>query len=294
MGNKSKIDITEDILDSFVSILTKYTGIIPRASHRDGIKNFIETSIAQKKCTIEEYKQLLSENEDIISEFINQSTVNETYFFREEKQFLLLKEKLFPMWKLKNPGKEMRIWSAACSYGEEAYSLAVMALTCGITPSVTATDINSDVLEHCSNGIFLGTSLRPIDGSLFHDLILSYKREDGRLAFPEKIKSHIRTSQLNLVELDSVLNTSLLPRNQNLIFIRNVFIYFSLDLRKMILKNIAEKFLAEDGYLFVSMSEIAQLDSTVVPDCLEKVSDGSIFYFHKKTSGGKINGSNLK
>ena len=126
-------------------------------------------------------------------------------------------------------------------------------------------------------------------------MIYKAKKEDGVFILVNKYSYVDKDySPENLVELDSVLNTSLLPRNQNLIFIRNVFIYFSLDLRKMILKNIAEKFLAEDGYLFVSMSEIAQLDSTVVPDCLEKVSDGSIFYFHKKTSGGKINGSNLK
>ena len=118
MGNKTSVILTEDILDSFICVLTEHTGIQPRASHRDGIKRFIENKISQNKYSIEQYKQLLLEDENILSEFVNQSTVNETYFFREEKQFLLLKEKLFPLWKTNNPGKEMKIWSAACSYGE--------------------------------------------------------------------------------------------------------------------------------------------------------------------------------
>ena len=61
------------------------------------------------------------------------------------------------------------------------------------------------------------------------------------------------------------------------------YIYFSIELRKRILQIITEKCLAEDGYLFVSMNEIAQLDSSVVPESLEKISDGSVFYFHKKS-----------
>ena len=290
MGNKTIITLTDDILNSFISILTEYTGIVPRASHRDGIKSFIEKKISQNKYSIEQYKTLLLEDKFIITEFVNQSTINETYFFREEKQFLLLKEKLFPQWHIKNAGKEMNIWSAACSYGEEAYSLAVIALRCGITPRVTATDINSKVLEHCSNGVFLETSLRSIDGAAFHPMIRSYQREDGRFAFPENIKQHIKTRRLNLVTLDSLINSPVLPKEQDLIFIRNVFIYFSMELRALILRLIAENCLAEDGYLFVSMNEIAQLDPSIVPKCLERVSDGSIFYFHEKTSGDIING----
>ena len=80
-----------------------------------------------------------------------------------------------------------------------------------------------------------------------------------------------------------------LPKNQNIIFIRNVFIYFSIELRKKILKTIADNCLAENGYLFVSMNEIAQLDSSIVPKSLEKLSDGNVFYFHKmsKATGGQ-------
>ena len=290
-----KIKLTDDILDSFISILTTLTGILPRASHRDGIRFFIEKKVSENNYTVEEYRRLLFTDKDLIAEFVNECTVNETYFFREEKQFALLKEKLFPQWRLKNPGQEIRMWSAACSYGEEAYSLAVMALTCGLNPTVTASDINSEVLEHCKSGVFLSTSLRSVDGVSYQNLVLPYRREDRKVAFPDNIKKHITTMQMNLSELDSPKYALLLPKNQNIIFIRNVFIYFSLELRKHILQTIADKCLADDGYLFVSMNEIAQLDSSIVPKSLKKISDGSVFYFHKieADTGGNTNGTSL-
>ena len=289
---KTDIAITEDVLDSFITILTTLTGIIPRASHRDGIKFFIEKKLSENHFSIEEYRRMLFTDKELISEFVNECTVNETYFFREDKQFTLLKEKIFPQFRLTFPGKEIKIWSAACSYGEEAYSLAVMAITCGLSPTVTATDINTEVLEHCKSGVFLGTSLRSVDGVKYQNLVLPYRREDGRVAFPDSIKNHVTTLQLNLTELDLIQNALIIPKNQNIIFIRNVFIYFSIPLRTQILKTIAENCLVEDGYLFVSMNEIAQLDSTIIPACLEKVADGNVFYFHKKRAakGGNANG----
>jgi len=276
------VTLTEDILDSFISILTTITGIIPRASHRDGIKYFIEKKISENNYSIEEYRKLLFTDKNLISEFVNECTVNETYFFREEKQFALLKSKIFSQWRFNSPGKEIKMWSAACSYGEEAYSLVVLALTCGLNPLVTASDINSEVLEHCKSGVFLSTSLRTVDGASYQNLVKPYQREDRKIAFPENIKKHITTMQMNLTELDSPSNLQNLPKNQNLIFIRNVFIYFSIELRKQILKIITDNCLAEDGYLFVSMNEIGQLDSSIVPKSLEKLSDGNVFYFHKK------------
>ena len=276
-----KIVLKEDILDSFISILTTLTGIIPRASHRDGIKYFIENKIAENNYSIDEYRKLLFTDKNLISEFVNECTVNETYFFREEKQFALLKNKIFPQWRYKCPEKEIKIWSAACSYGEEAYSLAVMALACGLNPEVTASDINSEVIEHCRDGVFLSTSLRSVDGVSYQKLVLPYQREDRKIAFPKDVQNHIITMQINLAELDSPKNLLMLPKNQNIIFIRNVFIYFSLELRKQILKIITDNCLADDGYLFVSMNEIAQLDYAIVPKSLEKLSDGNVFYFHK-------------
>ena len=112
---------------------------------------------------------------------------------------------------------------------------------------------------------------------------MPYQRPDRYIDFPNEIKNMIKTIKLNLSKIDSPFTDVLLPKGQNIVFIRNVFIYFNQELRARILRTIADKCLADDGIIFVSMSEIAQLDETVLPPSLEKVADGNIFYFHKKS-----------
>ena len=282
MIQENKIVLTQEETDYFISLLTMGTGIIPRSSHRAGIQTYIEKKIAEKNISVSEFKLNLQSDKNLFTEFINESTVNETYFFREEKQFALLKERYFPMWKAMFPSVPIKIWSAACSYGEEAYSLAVLAKVCGIKAFVTASDINSEVLDHCNKGVFWESSIRSVDGFSFKNLLLPYKTNEGKIVFPDEIKSCIQTRKINLSKIDSPLGDANLPKNQNIIFIRNVFIYFSQELRIRILNSIIDKCLAEGGILFVSMSEIAQFDSNMLPPSLEKVMDGNIFYFKKK------------
>lgn len=282
MIQEKKIVLTQEETDYFISLLTMGTGIIPRSSHRAGIQTYIEKKIAEKNISVSEFKLKLQSDKNLFTEFINESTVNETYFFREEKQFALLKERYFPMWKAMFPSVPIKIWSAACSYGEEAYSLAVLAKVCGIKAFVTASDINSEVLDHCNKGVFWESSIRSVDGFSFKNLLLPYRTNEGKIVFPDEIKSCIQTRKINLAKIDSPLGDANLPKNQNIIFIRNVFIYFSQELRIRILNSIVDKCLAEGGILFVSMSEIAQFDSNMLPPSLEKVMDGNIFYFKKK------------
>lgn len=289
MIQAKKVDLTLEELDSFIKILTERTGIVPRSSHRVGIKSFIEKKINEGEMSTQDYKKALLFDECLFSELVNESTVNETYFFREERQFSLLQNRIFPMWRMLNGKKEIKIWSAACSSGEEAYSLALLAKSCGINALITASDINSDVLSTCSEGIFPASSLRQMDGTSFMNLLKPYIRDDGKIEFHSDIRQCIKTVQINLSLLNSPLCASSLPRMQNIIFIRNVFIYFNLELRSQILHTIAEKCLADEGVMFVSMGEIGQLDSTIIPPSLEKVVDGNVFYFHKRT-GGDVNG----
>ncbi len=283
------VHLTQEELDSLIALLTQYTGIIPRSSHLEGIKNYIEKKLNEKCISVPEYKTKLIADKGLFSELINESTVNETYFFREEKQFLLLRDRIFPMWKATAGSMPVKIWSAACSYGEEAYSLALLAKNCGVNAMITASDINSQVLEHCKAGVFKDSSIRSVDGSSFKNLLLPYKT-DGKIQFDPEIKSCITTKEINLSKIDEIQTGALLPKNQNIVFLRNVFIYFSQNLRLKILNIIAEKCLADGGLLFVSMNETAQINFSEISPLLEKVMDGSIFYFKKKSREVKANG----
>lgn len=268
--------MTESDFEELIDFVTMKTGIIPRESHRSGIRKLVEKKLEEN--SFRDFFRLIKTDRREFEEFINASTVNETYFFREEKQFQLLQNRLFPDWKLRNGNKKIKIWSAACSEGLEAYSLSLLASFCQVKADITASDINTKVLKTCAKGIFKSSSIRVGDGEIYQRLLLPFKKEDGRFEFPESVKSTVSTMKLNLAEIDV---SPFVPRNQDIIFVRNVFIYFSRELRAKILKTMAEKCLGEDGKIFVSMNEIAQIDSSIMPDCLEKVSDGNVFYFRK-------------
>ena len=283
------VHLTQEELDSLIALLTQRTGIIPRSSHLEGIKNYIEKKLTEKGLSVPEYKTKLFVDGGLFSELINESTVNETYFFREEKQFILLRDRILPMWKATCGSMPVKIWSAACSYGEEAYSLALLAKSCGINAMITASDINSQVLEHCRAGVFKDSSIRSVDGSSFKNLLMPYQKE-GKIQFGSEIRNCITTREINLSKIDEMQTEALLPKNQNIVFLRNVFIYFSQNLRLKILNNIAEKCLADGGVLFVSMNETAQINFNEISPLLEKVMDGSIFYFKKKSPEVKANG----
>ncbi|MBO4727763.1 MAG: hypothetical protein J5631_05020 [Spirochaetaceae bacterium] len=283
------VHLTQEELDSLIALLTQRTGIIPRSSHLEGIKNYIEKKLTEKCLSVPEYKTKLFVDGGLFSELINESTVNETYFFREEKQFILLRDRILPMWKATCGSMPLKIWSAACSYGEEAYSLALLAKSCGVNAMITASDINSQVLEHCRTGVFKDSSIRSVDGSSFKNLLMPYQKE-GKIQFGSEIRNCITTREINLSKIDEMQTEALLPKNQNIVFLRNVFIYFSQNLRLKILNSIAEKCLADGGVLFVSMNETAQINFNEISPLLEKVMDGSIFYFKKKSLEVKANG----
>ena len=171
----------------------------------------------------------------------------------------------------------LRIWSAAASSGEEIYSLYLLATSLGIKTECIATDINTTVLDKGNEGKYKPNSVKAVDGTKFHYLLEPYINEEKEVTIPSEITSKIDRRQINLCRSDSVF-----PRNIHIIFIRNVFVYFTLEMRKTILQRIVDNSLAPDGYIFLSMNEIATIDSTIIPKGIEKCSDGNVFYFHKK------------
>lgn len=279
--------VSEESLEMIIDLITMTTGIIPRSSHREGIRSYVSSKMGILEITsVKEYSDMLRRDRSLFMELINESTVNETYFFREEKQFSFVRNKILPNWIARHGSQPIKMWSAACSYGEEAYSLALLAKDCGARAHITASDINTAVLSHCAAGVFNASSMRGGDGVSFQNLLLPYRTPNAKIAFSDELRGYITTRQINLAEMGNPASEGILPKMQDVVFIRNVFIYFSQELRARILKVIADRCMAEEGVLFVSMSEIAQIDGSVMPASLEKVSDGSVFYFQKKRTEG--------
>ena len=286
-------NIQEKDFSEILNLITSRTGIIPLESHKIGIKNYIKKRVfelqlvSDENLAMSEYKNYLLLNFEEVENLINSSTVNETYFFREEGQFLLLKNKILPELHLKTIGQPLKIWSAACSSGEEIYSLLLLAKSMGIRAQCVASDINTQVLKKCAEGSYKQTSVKSVDGKSFKNLLEPYLQEDSSIIFPKEIRQEVDFRKINLSKIFQTQNDEKLPENQNIIFIRNVFIYFDLEMKKKILEKIAQDCLADDGYLFVSINEVAAIEKSIIPKNLEKCVDGKIFYFHKKKMEGE-------
>lgn len=278
------MNITDSDFEIIIESITAYTGIIPRESHKSGIRSFLEKrcqELEEKEVTKNYVEYITSHNDEVIN-IINSSTVNETYLFREEKQFLFLRDIVFPELRHKLP--PIKIWSAASSSGEEIYSLALLAKSCRIPAEYTASDINTDVLEKCKAGVYKKNSVRSVDGARFHYLLEPYKQKDGTFHMPVEISHFIKTEHINLADLAKGIIPENLPKQQHVIFIRNVFIYFSFEMRSKILELLAEHCLADDGYMFVSMNEVASLENSCIPPTLKKRSHDTVFYFQKSNA----------
>jgi chemotaxis protein methyltransferase CheR len=200
----------------------------------------------------EEYYEELSKGKDhdLITDFVNILTTNFSYFFREKLHFNFLQYFL----KNKIEGKNyIRIWSAACSTGEEPYSIAI---TCRenvgnidmLDFKILATDISTKVLIEAEKGTY---DLGKVEKSLTKMNILNnFKtdKKDNTITASDKIKKMIAFRQLNL------LNPYPFNKNFDLVFLRNVLIYFNKNEKEIILNRIYD-YIKPDGYLVIGLSE---------------------------------------
>jgi chemotaxis protein methyltransferase CheR len=214
-------------------------------------------------------------------DFINTVTINETYFFREQRHFSVLHSGLLAT--LAERSKPLRIWSAACSSGEEALSLAALAwsLLGEGAARIFASDINTQVLDRLRGGLYGSGSLRE-DGRGFHQLLEPFLERTGAML-------QIRPALLDSITV-KVVNLSdpsypAIPDGLDLVFMRNVLMYMPLETRHRILGTVSDK-LAEGGCLFVSSSEIPHLAH---PELALRDSDGC-YYFQKKGATEKHKG----
>lgn len=187
------------------------------------------------------------EHADELETALELITTNETFFFREEKHFEFLQQVIIP--KL-SQNKTFKIWSAAASTGEEPYSIAMLMQRYCTTPwQLTASDVNNSVLTHARKGIY--------NNERAQLLPVQYRREyckkgvdeyEGYLRVKPIIRSRVRFFTFNLLDDMSTLE------KVDLIFIRNVMIYFNDETKQKIINSL-QKVLNPNGWLFISHSE---------------------------------------
>lgn len=269
--------VTDEVLELVKSKILSYSGIYLAKSQEASLAAHILKKASEKGQGPKDYCQELSVYTPDFDEIVNLVTVNETYFFREERQFDYLKKEVFP----KYMGKNLTIWTCCCSTGEEPVSLLALALSMNVNLTIYASDIDDNALAYLKNGKYSLFSLRS-DGKKYHHLLEAYSSIiDNKIVFNRNFINRIHAFKFNLIQdgLDK------LPffENVDILFMRNVFIYFDKPTRNLVTKKITER-LKCDGLLFFSMNEIGSMDDSVIPKELYKTNCGCVYFFVKTNS----------
>jgi chemotaxis protein methyltransferase CheR len=180
-------------------------------------------------------------------------TVNETYFFREERQLNAFSEEIIPLIvEEKKNNRVLRIWSAGCSTGEEPYTIAMLCCASGLLRDwevdIFASDISQRVIQTARRGTFGQTSFRNMPDGLQERYF--EKLADNRYRINDGIKQMVTFGKVNLFDehKTGILN------EVDLIFCRNVIIYFDVEAKKRVIETFYRK-LRKNGYLLLGHAE---------------------------------------
>lgn len=196
-----------------------------------------------------EYFRYLSREREEFQIAVDLLTTNETFFFREPRHFELLGERIVP--ELAQPNREFRVWSGACSTGEEVYSLAMtLAESLGERRwSVLGSDISTRVLDKARSGHYDLRDAEDIPKPYLGKYCLKgIGSQDGTFLVDKRLRDRVGFRQINL-------NTDLPGLGEfDVIFLRNVMIYFNAETKRQVLARMLP-LLRRGGYFIVSHSE---------------------------------------
>ena len=190
------------------------------------------------------YFRSIDTDRELFNEFINYLTINVSEFYRNPDQWKVVEGEILP--ELLKKKKSLKIWSAACSTGEEPYSM-VMLLSKFMPLNkikIIATDIDQEAINRAKNGVYQEKSLKNLPKSFIDDYFIG---KDGIYQIKDEIKQRVEFKKHNLLK-DKYFDGC------DLIVCRNVLIYFTEEAKSEIYKNFS-KSLNDEGYLFVGSTE---------------------------------------
>lgn len=211
--------------------------------------------------TYEEYYEYLFSEEGHERElpfFVHQVTTNKTDFFREPAHFRYMKDYALPdllganSYSRKNP---LQVWSAACSSGEEPYTLAMVLAEYADESSyfpfrILATDISPTVLQTAARGVYDHSKVEPVPHHLRRKYLLRSKdRKQDMVKIVPELRARVVFQWTNLKSYPFVFDEKM-----DIIFCRNVIIYFSRETQQYVINNLCAQ-LKKGGYLFMGHSE---------------------------------------
>jgi len=228
----------------------------------DNSKYFLEKRLSNRVAThqlrdFQEYYYFLMYDKNRTEELntvIDILTINETYFFREDQQLKAFAEEILPELKerkTKEGKRSIRIWSAGCSTGEEPYTIAALILESGLFQGwdveIFASDISHRVLQVARKGEYVQSSFRSTRQEHREKYFIE---TDGKHRIIDSVRRLVNFGYLNLFDSSKIF----LLGKMDVIFCRNVIIYFDREAKKKVISYF-ERQLDEEGYLLLGHSE---------------------------------------
>ncbi|RLQ95099.1 CheR family methyltransferase [Falsibacillus albus] len=234
----------EDYLD-FVQNIKRRTGI-DLALYKEGQMKRRLTSLYEKKGfeSFKHFYQEMQSNADLFHEFLDRMTINVSEFYRNAARWHVLETKILP--RLLSEKSSLKIWSAACSTGEEPYTIA-MILSKFMPLSkikIIATDIDENALNRAKAGLYIERSLNEVP----NEMKAKYFTKDGHMfRVSDEIKKTVNFKKHNLL-------ADPYEQNVDIIVCRNVLIYFTEEAKNSIYQKFSAS-LKSGGALFVGSTE---------------------------------------
>ena len=252
MEATKSVPVTEADLSKVVATVRRNFGFEFGDYAVSSFKRRVERYLGLKGMEVIDELCIALRSRDVFDEFLKEVTVNTTELFRDPGLWEVMRSKILP--KLFKKNERVSIWHAACSSGEETMSMAITLKELGLLDraDIVATDINEDMIKQSKSGLYMAWRMRQYEknykasgatGSLedHYDMVGSKVQFDMNLIKNIQYKS-----------FDLVLDTQF--KKFDLVLIRNVLIYFNMDLQEKVLNNI-DGALSPKGYLVLGAQE---------------------------------------
>ncbi len=209
----------------------------------------------------EYYNHLVSDKTgNAVITLVDRITTNHTFFMREASHFYYFRDKVLPYMSETVKEKDLRIWCAACSTGEEAYTLAMLIdeffgkVKMWWDTKILATDISEQVLDTAVKGVYSNERIEPLPAGWKRNYFKAYDNENSVLN--DKIRNEVIYRKLNLMD-----NVFPFKKKMHTIFCRNVMIYFDNETKNRLVEKFYDQ-LEYGGYLFIGHSESLNRETT--------------------------------
>jgi len=241
------------------SFIESYSGIKMPATKITMIESRLRKRLrATGMLNLKQYCDYLFEKDGLAAEavqLIDVMTTNKTEFFREPDHFRFLAEQAVPMLRASGRGTALKVWSAACSIGAEPYTLAMVLADLAREPAgprygITATDLSTEVLDTAVAGIYPEAMVKPVPPELRRRYVMrSRDRARQQVRIVPELRAAVRFARLNLMEAPYQVD-----REMDVIFCRNILIYFDKETQQSVLRHLTDH-LRAGGFLFLGHSE---------------------------------------